>query len=175
MVLRFLVIYERRMDTEGVAVDSAVAGRKLTAEKVADAIKASGIEGKVKHKKLNPWKSSTSKRRNRRTQRLASDGWTQRFVGYFQSFCRKNGNPRLKTCNENPRNHLLLLTHFRPASLNILLRFWMKILNLLDSVETFLGVNSMLENCEIPRFAEVLHLAICSFPLNRYAVIHYAG
>jgi acetyl-CoA decarbonylase/synthase complex subunit gamma len=33
-------------------VDSAVAGRKLTAEKVAEAIKASGIEGKVKHRKL---------------------------------------------------------------------------------------------------------------------------
>lgn len=42
------------MDTEGIAVDSAVTGRKLTAEKVADAIKASGIEGKVKHRKLNP-------------------------------------------------------------------------------------------------------------------------
>jgi acetyl-CoA decarbonylase/synthase complex subunit gamma len=40
------------IDTEGIAVDSAVAGRKLTAEKVADAVKASGIEGKVKHKKL---------------------------------------------------------------------------------------------------------------------------
>jgi acetyl-CoA decarbonylase/synthase complex subunit gamma len=40
------------IDTEGIAVDSAVAGRKLTAEKVADAIKASGIEGKVKHRKL---------------------------------------------------------------------------------------------------------------------------
>jgi len=40
------------VDTEGIAVDSAVAGRKLTAEKVADAIKASGIESKVKHKKL---------------------------------------------------------------------------------------------------------------------------
>jgi len=40
------------VDTEGIAVDSAVAGRKLTAEKVADALKASGIEGKVKHKKL---------------------------------------------------------------------------------------------------------------------------
>jgi acetyl-CoA decarbonylase/synthase complex subunit gamma len=40
------------IDTEGIAVDSAVAGRKLTAEKVADALKASGIEGKVKHKKL---------------------------------------------------------------------------------------------------------------------------
>jgi acetyl-CoA decarbonylase/synthase complex subunit gamma len=40
------------IDTEGIAVDSAVAGRKLTAEKVAEAIKASGIENKVKHKKL---------------------------------------------------------------------------------------------------------------------------
>jgi acetyl-CoA decarbonylase/synthase complex subunit gamma len=40
------------IDTEGIAVDSAVAGRKLTAEKVADAIKTSGIESKVKHKKL---------------------------------------------------------------------------------------------------------------------------
>jgi acetyl-CoA decarbonylase/synthase complex subunit gamma len=40
------------VDTEGIAVDSAVAGRKLTAEKVADALKASGIESKVKHKKL---------------------------------------------------------------------------------------------------------------------------
>lgn len=40
------------VDTEGIAVDSAVAGRKLTAEKVADAIKTSGIEAKVKHRKL---------------------------------------------------------------------------------------------------------------------------
>ncbi|HXX87160.1 MAG TPA: acetyl-CoA decarbonylase/synthase complex subunit gamma [Candidatus Acidoferrum sp.] len=40
------------VDTEGIAVDSAVAGRKLTAEKVADAIKASGVESKVKHKKI---------------------------------------------------------------------------------------------------------------------------
>ena len=40
------------VDTEGTAVDSAVAGRKLTAEKVADALKKSGIEGKVKHRKL---------------------------------------------------------------------------------------------------------------------------
>jgi acetyl-CoA decarbonylase/synthase complex subunit gamma len=40
------------VDTEGIAVDSAVAGRKLTAEKVAEALKASGIEGKVKHRKL---------------------------------------------------------------------------------------------------------------------------
>jgi len=40
------------VDSEGIAVDSAVAGRKLTSEKVADAIKASGIENKVKHRKL---------------------------------------------------------------------------------------------------------------------------
>jgi acetyl-CoA decarbonylase/synthase complex subunit gamma len=40
------------VDTEGSAVDSGVAGRKLTAEKVADAIKATGLEGKVKHRKL---------------------------------------------------------------------------------------------------------------------------
>jgi acetyl-CoA decarbonylase/synthase complex subunit gamma len=47
-----LNIYLLVVDSEGIAVDSAVAGRKLTAEKVADAVKASGIEGKVKHKKL---------------------------------------------------------------------------------------------------------------------------
>lgn len=40
------------VDSEGIAVDSAVAGRKLTSDKVADAIKASGIEDKVKHRKL---------------------------------------------------------------------------------------------------------------------------
>jgi acetyl-CoA decarbonylase/synthase complex subunit gamma len=40
------------VDTEGSAIDSGVAGRKLTAEKVAEAIKESGIEGKVKHKKI---------------------------------------------------------------------------------------------------------------------------
>jgi acetyl-CoA decarbonylase/synthase complex subunit gamma len=40
------------IDTEGIAVDSAVAGRKLTAEKVADALKASRVENKVKHRKL---------------------------------------------------------------------------------------------------------------------------
>ena len=40
------------VDTEGIAVDSAVAGRKLTAEKVATAIRASGIENKVMHRKL---------------------------------------------------------------------------------------------------------------------------
>jgi acetyl-CoA decarbonylase/synthase complex subunit gamma len=40
------------VDTEGSAVDSGVAGRKLTAEKVADAIKETGVESKVKHRKL---------------------------------------------------------------------------------------------------------------------------
>jgi len=40
------------VDSEGLAVDSAVAGRKLTAEKVAEAIKQVKIEEKVKHKKL---------------------------------------------------------------------------------------------------------------------------
>jgi acetyl-CoA decarbonylase/synthase complex subunit gamma len=40
------------VETEGSAIDSGVAGRKLTAERVADAIKASGIEQKVKHRKI---------------------------------------------------------------------------------------------------------------------------
>jgi acetyl-CoA decarbonylase/synthase complex subunit gamma len=40
------------VDTEGIAVDSAVAGRKLTAEKITSALKSSGIETKVKHRKL---------------------------------------------------------------------------------------------------------------------------
>jgi acetyl-CoA decarbonylase/synthase complex subunit gamma len=40
------------IDTEGIAVDSAVAGRKLTAEKVADAIKEAKVEEKVRHRKL---------------------------------------------------------------------------------------------------------------------------
>jgi acetyl-CoA decarbonylase/synthase complex subunit gamma len=40
------------VETEGSAVDSGVAGRKLTAEKVADAIKETGIEHKVKHRKI---------------------------------------------------------------------------------------------------------------------------
>ncbi len=44
----FLVV----VDTEGIAVDSAVAGRKLTAENAAAALKESGVEGKVKHRKL---------------------------------------------------------------------------------------------------------------------------
>jgi len=40
------------MDIEVIAIDSAVAGRKLTAEKVADGLKASRVENKVKHRKL---------------------------------------------------------------------------------------------------------------------------
>jgi acetyl-CoA decarbonylase/synthase complex subunit gamma len=40
------------VDSEGTAVDSAVAGRKLTAETIAEAVKESKIEDKVKHKTL---------------------------------------------------------------------------------------------------------------------------
>ncbi|UCH31898.1 MAG: acetyl-CoA decarbonylase/synthase complex subunit gamma [Candidatus Bathyarchaeota archaeon] len=40
------------VDSEGIAVDCAVAGRKLTAEKVAEALKEAKMEEKVKHKKL---------------------------------------------------------------------------------------------------------------------------
>ena len=40
------------VDSEGTAIDSGVAGRKLTAETVADAIKETKIEEKVKHRKL---------------------------------------------------------------------------------------------------------------------------
>lgn len=40
------------VDAEGSAIDSGVAGRKLTAERVADAIKSTGVESKVKHKKI---------------------------------------------------------------------------------------------------------------------------
>ena len=40
------------VETEGSAIDSGVAGRKLTAERVAEAIKASGIENKVKHRRI---------------------------------------------------------------------------------------------------------------------------
>jgi acetyl-CoA decarbonylase/synthase complex subunit gamma len=47
------------VETEGSAIDSGVAGRKLTAEKVADAIKTSGIEQKVNHRKIiSPGKAS---------------------------------------------------------------------------------------------------------------------
>ncbi len=40
------------VDTEGSAIDSGIAGRKLTADRVSDAIKSSGIENKVKHRKI---------------------------------------------------------------------------------------------------------------------------
>ncbi|UCD72526.1 MAG: acetyl-CoA decarbonylase/synthase complex subunit gamma [Candidatus Bathyarchaeota archaeon] len=40
------------IDTEGISVESAVAGRKLTADLVAEAIKEYGVEEKVKHRKL---------------------------------------------------------------------------------------------------------------------------
>ena len=40
------------VDTEGLSVESAIAGRKLTAEKVAEALKGSGVESKVNHKTL---------------------------------------------------------------------------------------------------------------------------
>ncbi len=40
------------VDSEGTAIDSGVAGRKLTAETVADAIKEGKLEEKVKHRKI---------------------------------------------------------------------------------------------------------------------------
>jgi acetyl-CoA decarbonylase/synthase complex subunit gamma len=40
------------VDTEGIAVDSAVAGRKLTAGKVAEVVKETQVEEKVNHRKL---------------------------------------------------------------------------------------------------------------------------
>jgi len=40
------------VDSEGYAVESAVAGRKMTAQTIADAIKSFGIEEKVKHRYL---------------------------------------------------------------------------------------------------------------------------
>ncbi len=40
------------VDSEGTAIDSGVAGRKLTAETVSDAIKESNLEEKVKHRKM---------------------------------------------------------------------------------------------------------------------------
>ncbi len=40
------------IDTEGISVESSVAGRILTAQAVADAIKKSGVEKKVKHRYL---------------------------------------------------------------------------------------------------------------------------
>ena len=40
------------IDTEGLAVDSSVAGRKLTSDKIAEALKETKVEEKVKHRKL---------------------------------------------------------------------------------------------------------------------------
>ncbi|MEM2537824.1 MAG: acetyl-CoA decarbonylase/synthase complex subunit gamma, partial [Candidatus Methanomethylicia archaeon] len=40
------------VDTEGLSIESAIAGRKLTAEKIAETLKETGIENKVKHKTL---------------------------------------------------------------------------------------------------------------------------
>jgi acetyl-CoA decarbonylase/synthase complex subunit gamma len=40
------------VDSEGIAVDCAVAGRKLTAEKVAEALKEAKMKEKVKHRRL---------------------------------------------------------------------------------------------------------------------------
>ncbi len=40
------------IDTEGNSVESSVAGRKLTADKVKDALDDSGISEKVNHKKM---------------------------------------------------------------------------------------------------------------------------
>jgi len=40
------------VDTEGISVESAVAGRYLTAESIAEAVKTSGIAEKVKHNHL---------------------------------------------------------------------------------------------------------------------------
>jgi acetyl-CoA decarbonylase/synthase complex subunit gamma len=40
------------VDSEGIAVDCAVAGRKLTADKVADAVREAAVEQKVQHRKL---------------------------------------------------------------------------------------------------------------------------
>ena len=40
------------VDSEGLSVESSIAGRKLTSEKIAIALKESGVESKVKHRKL---------------------------------------------------------------------------------------------------------------------------
>jgi acetyl-CoA decarbonylase/synthase complex subunit gamma len=47
-----LTCYLIVVDTEGHAVDTSVAGRKLTAENIAEAIKTTGVEEKVKHRRL---------------------------------------------------------------------------------------------------------------------------
>ena len=50
--LRDLDCYLLVIDTEGLSVESAVAGGKLTADKVAEAIKETGIEKLVDHRKI---------------------------------------------------------------------------------------------------------------------------
>jgi acetyl-CoA decarbonylase/synthase complex subunit gamma len=40
------------VDSEGTSVESAVAGRKITAESLAEAIKTSNIEEKIRHKTI---------------------------------------------------------------------------------------------------------------------------
>jgi acetyl-CoA decarbonylase/synthase complex subunit gamma len=40
------------VDTGGLSVESSIAGRKMTAQTIADAIKASGVKDKVKHRKV---------------------------------------------------------------------------------------------------------------------------
>jgi acetyl-CoA decarbonylase/synthase complex subunit gamma len=40
------------VDTEGLSVESAVAGRKLTADKIAEALRHSGMREKLKHNKM---------------------------------------------------------------------------------------------------------------------------
>lgn len=40
------------IDTEGLSVESAVAGRKLTSSKVAEALKADRVEAKISHRRL---------------------------------------------------------------------------------------------------------------------------
>jgi acetyl-CoA decarbonylase/synthase complex subunit gamma len=47
-----LSCYLMVVDTEGLAVDSSVAGRKLTSEKIAETIKTLKVEERVKHRKL---------------------------------------------------------------------------------------------------------------------------
>ena len=67
------------VDAEGSAIDSGVAGRKLTAERIADAIKASGVESKVKHRRIiSPGKASRISGEIEELVRLESPGWTTR-------------------------------------------------------------------------------------------------
>ena len=83
------------VETEGSAIDSGVAGRKLTAERVADAIKASGIESKVKHRKIIiPGKAS---RISGEIEELS--GWKvqvgPRDSSEIPKYLKRNGNPNL--------------------------------------------------------------------------------